>query len=248
MWFRFLAISVAFIALPAWPQHIADIVTQEPSPQGSGWQGFRDIGFVTDVLMTLSLAAILGAIIGFHPRNRDITWVSEGMHSPKIYVIYPVIGAIIGMMVVKYGLVVGFVLFGLGGVLRFRTVLRSASLTGRIILVTLIGLACGLNLLAGAVLSTLFAVVLCYILDSPVTYRIDIQELPRENMAEAMLAYRALIEKQGCHILYENKNCGKSRVTYVLSCKRQSTRFRLEKILESEVKDSLAGTVSWRVT
>ncbi len=218
-----------------------------PTP-GAGWRGFLEFGFMADVLLTLSLAAILGAVIAFHPKNREVARVSEGMDSPKIYVIFPVVGAIVGMMVVKYGLVVGFVLFGLGGVIRFRTILRSASLTGRIILVTLIGLACGLNLLNVAVLSTLFAVVLIFILDAPVTYRIDIKELPRKHVAEAIMAYRSLLEEQGCRILYEKENCGKSRVTFVIKCRRRSTHYRLERILESEVDDALAGTVSWRLT
>ena len=248
MWLRFLAISVALIALPAWPQQVPDIIMQDSPTSGAGWRGFLEFGFMANVLLTLSLAAFLGALIAFHPKNREVTRASEGMDSPKVYVIFPVIGAIVGMMVVKYGLVVGFVLFGLGGVIRFRTVLRSASLTGRIILVTLIGLACGLNLLNVAVLSTAFAIVLIFILDAPVTYRIDIKELPRKHMAEAMMAYRALLEEQGCHVLYEKENCRKSRVTFVVKCRRRSTRFRLEKILESEVNESLAGTVSWRVT
>ncbi len=245
---RFLAISVAVIALPAWPQQATDIITQDSPTPGAGWRGFLEFGLMANILLTLSLAAFLGAVIAFHPKNGEVTRASEGMDSPKVYVIFPVIGAIVGMMVVKYGLVVGFILFGLGGVIRFRTVLRSASLTGRIILVTLIGLACGLNLLTVAVLSTAFAIVLIYILDAPVSYRIDIKDLPRKHMAEALMAYRALLEEQGCHVLYEKENCRKSRVTFLLKCRKRSTRYRLERILESEIDDSLAGTVSWRVT
>jgi len=245
---RFLPISVALIALPAWPQQVPDIIMQNSPAPGAGWQGFLDFGFMASVLLTLSLAATLGAVIAIQPKNKEVRRVSEGVDSTKVYVIFPVIGAVVGMMVVKYGLVVGFVLFGLGGVIPFRTVLRSASLTGRIIFVTLIGLACGLNLLNVAVLSTAFAVVLIYILDAPVMCRIDIKELPRKYLAEAIMAYRALLEKQGCRILYEKEYCGKSRVTFVLKCTRRSTRYRLEKILETEVDDSLAGTVSWSIS
>lgn len=236
-----------FASSPAWSQQLPEIIVTESVTAGAGWRGFLDFGFMANALLTLSLAAILGAVIAFHPKNGDITRASEGVDSPKVYVIFPVIGAVIGMMVVNYGLIVGFVLFGLGGLIRFRTILRSPSLTGRIILVTLIGLACGLNLPNVAVLSTAFVFVLIYILDTPVTYRIDIRELPRNHVAAAILAYRALIEKQGCRILYEKENSAKSRVTFVLICRRRTNRFRLEKILESEIDDSLAGTVSWRL-
>lgn len=249
MRFKSAASCVLLIALPVWAQQLPEIITQDPPTPGpgAGWEGFLDFAFMADIVLTLSLAAFLGAVIAFHPKNTEVARISEGLNSPKVYVIFPVIGAIVGMMVVKYGLVVGFILFGLGGVIRFRTALRSASLTGRIILVTLIGLACGLDLLSVAVLSTAFAVVLIFILDSPMRYRIDIRDLPREHLAEAIMAYRALLDSEGCRVLYEKQNCRKSRVTFVFKCKRQETRYRLEKMLESEVDDNLAGVVSWRI-
>ena len=131
---------------------------------GEGWQGFTDIGFLVSATLTLLLAVILGAIIAYHPKHGQTADTLAEIEAPKVYVMYSVIGAIIGIMVVKYGLVVGFVLFGIGGLIRFRTNLRSASLTGRVIFTTLIGLSCGLDLPHVAVLATVFGYVLIYIL------------------------------------------------------------------------------------
>jgi hypothetical protein len=247
MWRKLLTIGILLISLPAWPQQVPDFeVTQSVVPE-SGWEGLLDTPFMVDVLMTLSFSALLGGALAYHPKNTEITRASEGMNSPRVFMLFPVIGAIVGMMVLKYGLVVGFVLFGLGGIVRFRTAFRSPSLTGRIILVTLIGLACGLHLMNIAVVATLFSVVLIYFLDMPMRYRIVVQDLPREHLAEAIAAYREVIDKQGCRVLYEQQNCRKSRVTFVLKCNRVSSGARLEKILETEVDDALAGVVSWRI-
>lgn len=150
-------------------------------------------------------------------------------------------------MVVKYGLVVGFVLFGIGGLIRFRTVLRSATLTGNVIFVTLIGLSCGLDLPHVAVLATAFGFVLIYILEARVTYRIDVRALPSGRFAEAAAAYRGLLEQEGCRIRNEKKDPGKDRVIFIFHSARDVTRQQLEERLESKIDASLHGSIDWEV-
>ena len=99
----------------AWSQGLPDFLLQEPESLGEGWQGFTDVAFLVNSLLTLTLAAILGAAIAYHPKHEQTADTLEEIEAPKVYVMYAVIGALIGIMVVKYGLVVGFVLFGIGG-------------------------------------------------------------------------------------------------------------------------------------
>jgi len=243
-WFVF---SMVLVASPAWSQQVPDILLQEPVSLGEGWHGFTDVRFLLNALLTLSLAAFLGAAIAYHPRHGQTADTLEEIEAPKTFIMFSVIGAIIGIMVVKYGLVVGFVLFGIGGLIRFRTVLGSASLTGRMILVSLIGLSCGLDLPHVAVLSTTFGFALIYILDARVTYRIDIRALPSARVAEAAAAYRSLLEQQGCRIMSEKKSFGKNRVTFVFQSLQQVTRHNLEDLLETKIDESLKGSVDWQV-
>ncbi len=169
-----LAFCLVLVASRAWSQQVPDFLMQEPGSLGEGWQGFADFGFLVNALLTLTLSAMLGATIAYHPKHRQTADTLEEIEATKVYITYAVIGALIGIMVVKYGLVVGFVLFGIGGLFRFRTVLRSASLTGRVIFVTLIGLSCGLDLPHVAALATAFGFVLIYVLHARITYRIDV--------------------------------------------------------------------------
>ncbi len=179
-------------------QTMTDFLLAEPGSLGEGWRGFTDIRFLVNALLTLVLATVLGSIIAYHPKRGQMADTPEEIEAPKVYVTSAMIGAIIGIMVVKYGLVVGFVLFGIGGLIRMRTVLRSATLTGDVIFVTLIGLSCGLDLPHVAVLSTAFGFVLIYILDAKIIYRFDVMMLASETVGPAAKAYRGVLEQHGC--------------------------------------------------
>ncbi len=222
-WFAF---SLLLVTSTAWPQQMPDVFMQEPVSMGEGWRGFTDLSFLANALATLVLAAVLGAVIGFHPKHIQTADTLEEIEAPKVFITYSVIGALIGIMVVKYGLVVGFVLFGIGGLIRFRTVLFSPTLTGGVIFVTLIGLSCGLDLPHVAVLATAFSYVLIHVLNGRITYRINVGALPPERIVEAAAAYRKVLEQQGCRIKSEKKNLAKAKDHVHLSCRKQSKACR----------------------
>ena len=242
-----LAFSLVLVASTAWSQQGVDFLTQEPESLGEGWRGFADLGFLANTLLTLTLAAILGAMIAYHPKHVQTADTLEEIEAPKVFIMYAVIGALIGILVVKYGLVVGFVLFGIGGLIRFRTVLRSASLTGHVIFVTLIGLSCGLDLPHVAVLATVFGFVLIYVLNARITYRINVRALAPERIADAAAAYRGVLEQQGCRIMSEKKNPEKEKVTFIFRNARDVTRRQLEDILDTTIDASLKGFLDWEV-
>ena len=247
MKYFWLACSSLLITSRAWSQQMPDFEVQTSEFVVEGWHGFTDFQFLVNSLLTLTLAAVLGAVIAYHPRHVRSADTLEELEAPKVFIMYAVIGALIGIMVVKYGLVIGFVLFGIGGLIRFRTMLRSAHLTGHVIFVTLIGLSSGLELPHVAVLATAFGFVLIYILHARITYRIDVRALPREVVAEAAAAYRGLLEQQGCRIISEKKNPAKERVTFIFRTSPDITRRQLEDVLETRMDASLKGSLDWEI-
>jgi len=244
---RWLTLGLVLIGSVAWSQQVPDFLLQQSESLGEGWKGFTDFNFLINAALTLTLAAVLGAAIAYHPKHAQTADTLEEIEAPKVYIMYAVIGALIGIMVVKYGLVVGFVLFGIGGLIRFRTVLRSASLTGHVIFVTLIGLSCGLDLPHVAVLATVFGLILIFVLDARATFRIDIKALPADRVAEAAAAYRALLEQHGCRIMSEKKNPERARVMLIFRGGSSVTRDNLEDILETEIDASLRGSLDWQI-
>jgi hypothetical protein len=244
---RLLVLATWVICYAGWAQQPVDLLVTETQNLGEGWDGFTDFDFLLDAFFTLMLATVLGAFFAYHPRHIQTADTLEELEAPRIHIFYAVIGAIIGILVIEYGLVVGFVLFGIGGLMRFRTSLSSASLTGRVIFVTLIGLTCGLDLPHVAVLVTVFGWVLVYILDAHITYRIVIKGLSADQVGQSAPAYRELLEKHHCNILAEKKNPERGRVIFIFRCSGEKKPTELEQILQTEIDVSLRGTVDWQV-
>jgi hypothetical protein len=140
-----LGLGVLFLASPTATRIPQEFATT-PVPSGMGWPGFTELGFLIGAFLHLLLAAVLGTVIGYHPRRIRTADTLEEIEAPKVSIVCAVIGSLIGILVVRYGLVVGFVLFGIGGLIRFRSMMGSPRLTGQVIFVTLIGLTCGLDL------------------------------------------------------------------------------------------------------
>jgi hypothetical protein len=212
-----------------------------------GWHGFLDWHFLLNALLTLTLSAVLGGVGGYHPYSMARADTIAEIEAPKVYVNCAVIGAIIGILVVKYGLVIGFIIFGIGGLLRFRTILDSAKLTGDIIFVTLIGLTCGLNLPAVAVLATLFGFVLNLVLDSRITRSITIKGLESGDTLEAAAAYRALLQSLRCKVVSERKRINKGSIEIIFRCHQGLSREELEAKFELDLAPAHRGAIDWQV-
>ena len=75
-----------------------------------------------------------------------------------------------------------FVIFGIGALLRFRTVLDNPKLTGKAITVVIIGLACGMGSWVMAVFVTVFSWILIFWLESRIACRLRVPVLPRKWM------------------------------------------------------------------
>jgi hypothetical protein len=219
--------------------------TQAPSAV-LGWAGFLDTRFILASLGTLLLASLLGALIGYHPATRRTIDKLHEADMPHVFVMYAVIGAVIGVAVREFGTVVGVVVFGIGGLIRFRSSTDSTRDTVRLIIVTLAGLIAGLGLLHFAVIITVFAFALIYVFDSSPPFRIKIEGLPKTRTADCAEAYRGLLKGQGCSIISEHRSAEKERVEFVFRLSRRGSRDRLEAELRKIAAD-LRGEVDWEV-
>src|SRR5690606_36956707 len=101
-----------------------------------GWSGFLDAAAITETLAALTLAIALGALLAFHPTTRRGVDTRAEAELPKVSIMYALVGAVVGVLVLQYGLVIGFIVFGLGGLMRFRTDTNSTRDTSRLIIVT----------------------------------------------------------------------------------------------------------------
>ncbi len=102
-----------------------------------------------------------------------------------------------------------FVIFGIGALLRFRTLLDNPKLTGKAIMVVVVGLACGMGSWAMAVFVTAFSWLLMFWLDSHSSCEVRIR---LNNGADAKPVFdtvQSLLLSHKCRLqsssLYEDK-------------------------------------------
>lgn len=218
----------------------------EPLPS-VGWAGFTDWPAILQALGALVLATLLGAFIGYHPTTARTVDTRAEAELPKVMIMYALVGAVIGEIVLKYGMVVGFVIFGLGGLMRFRTDTASTRDTGRLIMVTLVGLIAGLNLPHFAVLAALFAWVLIFMFYGHPVCQLEVQEIPKGKLREASAAYRTVLAELKCKVISENKSFAKHRIDYVFRAPRRITHAEMHQALCERVPPELRGEIDWEV-
>ena len=126
------------------------------APTGTGWSAFGDVDMLVGFAGALLLASALGWVLAWSPRQTRYLERMSGAATSTVMVLYAVVGATIGALVTQYGMGVGLVVFGIGGLTRFRSNVGTPESTGRLISATLVGLCAGLELPHVAVSATFF--------------------------------------------------------------------------------------------
>ncbi len=150
-------------------------------PQGDSWlamqhsfQQFAHPEFMLRLSLSFSLAVACAWTIAWHPRRTLIVDPLADVEERKALIILGMVGAIVAELSGSSP-TLAFVIFGIGALLRFRTVMDNPKLTGKAITVVVIGLACGMGSWAMAVFVTGFSWLLVYWLESHVGCRIKIR-------------------------------------------------------------------------
>lgn len=221
-------------------------VDRVASPTGSfeGYAALLDGRQVLDILVVLLLAAGLGAIIAYHPRTRAKASTLTELEQPKTFLLYALVGAITAR-IVEANPNMALVVFGIGGLMRFRTDVGPAKDTGRVILTAVVGVACGLKLLVVAVPATLFGWILLYFLERETFTRLVVKGIAAEGLAAASDAYRRVLIEAGCRILGERKKIIGGEVGFVFSTPPSFDRERFEQQATAAVPAGLRGAIDW---
>jgi hypothetical protein len=192
-----------------------------------GWAAFQDVTLLSSMAVVLLVSVVLAAIIAYHPATVRSASTLEEFEQPKTFIMYSMVGAVIAV-IVKIQPSMALVVFGIGGLLRFRTNVGEAKDTGRVILVTVIGLCCGLELYVVAVLATVFGWVLIFAMESQSVARVVIQGLEATEFSQSADRYRNLLTGAGCKVLGEQKNVRKGTMTFVYRSPGKLDRGALE--------------------
>ena len=240
--------GISFFSRVALGYEVHSILTAQISTD-SMLEGFvtnyMDIEQLGSYLISLMVAIVLSMFIAFHPQTFGKKEDINEIEAPKTLIFYAIIGSLVGATVADYGPELGFIFFGLGGLMRFRTNSGTSIQTGRLILVALIGLCCGLKMLYIAVISTLVCWILIYFLERKTLYHIEIKKIDSKVFLESVAAYRQALKRQKCKIIIEQKNEVKSRVEFIFNAPSKLHRESIEQYLDKQVAENNRGLIDW---
>jgi hypothetical protein len=169
--------------------------------------------FVLRLFLSLSLAVACAWGVAWHPRRATRVDPLSDFEERKTLIILGVVGAVVAELS-STSPTLAFVIFGIGALMRFRTVLDNPKVTGKAILVVVIGLACGMGSWTMAVFVTIFSWALIFWLDSRVSCEITVR---LENGADPNPVYgrvQPVLVAHRCRIVSYALSRGKKRMVF----------------------------------
>ncbi|MBX3355527.1 MAG: hypothetical protein KF724_07500 [Phycisphaeraceae bacterium] len=169
---------------------------------------FYHWGFLTRLLLGLAIAVSCAWIIAWHPRRSTRVDPLSDLEERKTLILLGMVGAVASELL-TVNPAVAFVIFGIGALIRFRTVLDNPKVTGKAILVVVVGLAAGLGEWAMAVFVTVAGWGLIFWLDSHLSARIRLKLNSKLDIRHIYADVQEFLHKNHCRIkgasVYEEK-------------------------------------------
>ena len=184
-------------------------------PKGNSWvsiqesvEQFAHPDFILRIFLSLTLAVGCAWVIAWHPRRVSLHDPLADLEERKALILLGVVGAVIAELS-GTSQTLAFVIFGIGALLRFRTLLGNPKLTGKAIMIVVVGLACGMGSWAMAVFVTAFSWLLLFWLDSHTSCRVRIRLDDTEDPKPVFGMVQSLLVSHKCRLqssaLYEDK-------------------------------------------
>ena len=184
-------------------------------PKGNSWlsieqslEQFAHPSFILRLFLSLTLAVGCAFAIAWHPRRASLRDPLADFEERKALILLGVVGAVVAELS-GTSQTLAFVIFGIGALLRFRTLLDNPKLTGKAIMVVVVGLACGMGSWAMAVFVTGFSWLLLYWLDSHSSCEVRIRLNNGADSKPVFDTVQSLLLSHRCRLqssaLYEDK-------------------------------------------
>jgi hypothetical protein len=244
-----LLVPAAFAANPFGTTAKSATITGGTDPHGNSWESiqhsieqFAHPEFILRLFLSLGLAVACAQAIAWHPRRSSLQNPLGDLEERKALILLGMVGAVIAELS-GTSQTLAFVIFGVGALLRFRTALDNPKLTGKAIIVVVVGLACGMGSWAMAVFVTIFSWLLIYWLDSHSSCRIrirledDVDPQPIFGMMQSLLvSHHCRLQSSA---LYEEKG----QMVFVLYIPAGIDPKKLEMEMRSKLKKSDASKI-----
>src|SRR5262249_531119 len=187
--------------------------------------------FMLGLYLNLLLAVACAWVIAWHPRSSRIASLSD-LEERKTLLLLGMVGAIVAELS-GTSQTLAFVIFGIGALMRFRTVLDNPKLTVKAITVVVIGLACGMGSWVMAVFVTAFSWILIFWLDSRVACRLRIRLADEEDLEPSLGSVQSMLVSRGCTLQNAGINKAKRQLELFLHIPAELDLRKLESDLRA---------------
>jgi cell shape-determining protein MreD len=219
-------------------------------PKGNSWfsiekslEQFAHPSFILRLFLSLTLAVGCAFAIAWHPRRASLRDPLRDFEERKALILLGVVGAVVAELS-GTSQTLAFVIFGIGALLRFRTLLENPKLTGKAIMVVVVGLACGMGSWAMAVFVTAFSWLLMFWLDSHSSCEVRIRLDETEDPKPVFDAVQSLLISHKCRLqsssLYEDKG----RMVFLLYLPNGVDPTRLEHEVRSKLRKNQVSKIT----
>lgn len=191
-------------------------------PHGDSWvsmqsslRQFGQLQFILRLFLSLVLTVVCAWVIGWHPRRSTLGDPLSDLEERKALIILGVVGAVVAELS-GTNQALAFVIFGIGALARFRTALDNPKLTGKAIVVVVIGLACGMGSWAMAVFVTAFTWALVFWLESHVGCRLKIRLDADVDPQPVYGSVQSFLISRQCRLQSSELNEDKRQMTFLM--------------------------------
>jgi hypothetical protein len=210
---------------------------------GPGWAAFLDPDRYWHYAVILLAATLSGALLAYHPVYKRRGATMESMELKKTLIIYTVVGALIAI-ICTVNPSMAFVIFGIGGLMRFRTQIGESKSTGHAIMGTIIGLCWGLGLEMVAVFATVYFWAMIFFLERTSIIELEVGGVKVSDMGRSAEAYRKAMAAAGAVICSHSKNFKKVQMAFVF---KLPPKIPIDKVISEvdKIPEDLKGTPDW---
>jgi uncharacterized membrane protein YhiD involved in acid resistance len=160
--------------------------------------------------------------------------------------LFALIGMTVGFLVIHHGYLIGFVIFGIGGLFRFRMESISLLDSSLLILVTLIGLSVGLDLPVMALIATVASWIVVWVFAAQQTVLVELKFDEKADFGRALKLLEDGLREHGYQVQKMSKSKFKPVVELALTGRDIDKGQELVAVL-TELQTSGSGLTDWHV-
>lgn len=165
-----------------------------------GWRGLAQVQVLVPMAASVLTAVLLIVPVAYHPRVLRRATTLDDIEAPKGIIGYAAVSAGIAQ-VVAIAPAMALVVFGIGGIYRFRTRAGPPKHIYPTISAVVIGLACGMMVFSLAIVLAVLTFALPFWFESHYAVALNVRNLPAHLAADAQEQYRDVLTRRGGKIV-----------------------------------------------